>query len=187
MRIAQVAPLYESVPPRLYGGTERVVSWLTEELVSLGHDVTLFASADSVTNARLIPASKRALRLDPKRGNVLNNLALSYALDGKVAEAEQLLHKAQRSAGRAPQVQENLALVLGLRGRYEEARSAGQAALPPAKAEQNVAYLRELGQARSAAGAAASSAGPAAGDPARKANASLPQPNYQLGGPRPAE
>ncbi len=65
MRIAQVAPLYESVPPRLYGGTERVVSWLTEKLVSLGHDVTLFASGDSVTNARLVPACKKALRLDP--------------------------------------------------------------------------------------------------------------------------
>ncbi len=63
MRIAQVAPLYESVPPRYYGGTERVVSWLTEKLVSLGHDVTLFASADSVTNARLLPACKKALRL----------------------------------------------------------------------------------------------------------------------------
>jgi len=59
MRIAQVAPLYESVPPRLYGGTERVVSWLTEKLVSLGHDVTLFASGDSVTNARLFPYAKR--------------------------------------------------------------------------------------------------------------------------------
>ncbi len=64
MRIAQVAPLYESVPPCLYGGTERVVSWLTEELVRLGHDVTLFASGDSVTNARLVPACPRALRLD---------------------------------------------------------------------------------------------------------------------------
>ena len=64
MRIAQVAPLYESVPPRLYGGTERVVSWLTEKLVSLGHEVTLFASGDSVTNARLIPPCKKALRLD---------------------------------------------------------------------------------------------------------------------------
>ncbi|HTZ83025.1 MAG TPA: glycosyltransferase family 4 protein [Candidatus Acidoferrales bacterium] len=64
MRIAQVAPLYESVPPRFYGGTERVVSWLTETLVSLGHDVTLFASGDSVTNARLVPACKKALRLD---------------------------------------------------------------------------------------------------------------------------
>lgn len=64
MRIAQVAPLYESVPPRLYGGTERVVGWLTEKLVSLGHDVTLFASGDSVTNAQLVPACKKALRLD---------------------------------------------------------------------------------------------------------------------------
>ena len=64
MRIAQVAPLFESVPPRLYGGTERVVSWLTEELVRMGHEVTLFASGDSVTNARLVPACRRALRLD---------------------------------------------------------------------------------------------------------------------------
>jgi glycosyltransferase involved in cell wall biosynthesis len=63
MRIAQVAPLYESVPPRLYGGTERVVSYLTEELVRQGHDVTLFASGDSVTSARLWPGSREALRL----------------------------------------------------------------------------------------------------------------------------
>lgn len=65
MRIAQVAPLYESVPPRLYGGTERVVSWLTEKLAALGHEVTLFASGDSVTNARLVPCCKEALRLNP--------------------------------------------------------------------------------------------------------------------------
>ena len=64
MRIAQVAPLYESVPPHLYGGTERVVSWLTEELVDMGHDVTLFASADSLTNAHLVPACSQALRMD---------------------------------------------------------------------------------------------------------------------------
>ena len=63
MRIAQVAPLYESVPPKLYGGTERVVSYLTEELVHQGHDVTLFASGDSVTSARLQPGSDAALRL----------------------------------------------------------------------------------------------------------------------------
>jgi glycosyltransferase involved in cell wall biosynthesis len=63
MRIAQVAPLAESVPPRLYGGTERVVSWLTEELVALGHDVTLFASGDSLTSASLVPVWPRALRL----------------------------------------------------------------------------------------------------------------------------
>jgi glycosyltransferase involved in cell wall biosynthesis len=64
MRIAQVAPLYESVPPKMYGGTERVVSYLTEELVAQGHDVTLFASGDSETSARLISPCKRALRLD---------------------------------------------------------------------------------------------------------------------------
>jgi glycosyltransferase involved in cell wall biosynthesis len=64
MRIAQVAPLYESVPPKLYGGTERIVSYLTEELVRLGHEVTLFASGDSETNAKLIAACPRALWRD---------------------------------------------------------------------------------------------------------------------------
>jgi glycosyltransferase involved in cell wall biosynthesis len=64
MRIAQVAPLYESVPPKYYGGTERVVSYLTEELVRQGHEVTLFASGDSVSKARLVAASPRSLRLD---------------------------------------------------------------------------------------------------------------------------
>jgi glycosyltransferase involved in cell wall biosynthesis len=64
VRIAQVAPLYESVPPKLYGGTERVISYLTEELVRQGHDVTLFASGDSETQARLIAPCPRALRLD---------------------------------------------------------------------------------------------------------------------------
>ncbi|HJU72977.1 MAG TPA: glycosyltransferase family 4 protein [Gemmatimonadaceae bacterium] len=63
MRIAQVAPLYESVPPRQYGGTERVVSYLTEELVRQEHDVTLFAAGDSVTSAKLIPVVPTALRL----------------------------------------------------------------------------------------------------------------------------
>ncbi len=66
MKIAQIAPLAESVPPRLYGGTERVVSYLADELVSLGHDVTLFASGDSQTRARLVACSARALRLDPQ-------------------------------------------------------------------------------------------------------------------------
>ncbi|HTR16380.1 MAG TPA: glycosyltransferase family 4 protein [Acetobacteraceae bacterium] len=65
MRIAQIAPLHEAVPPKLYGGTERVVSFLTEELVALGHDVTLFASGDSETAARLEAVWPRALRLDP--------------------------------------------------------------------------------------------------------------------------
>ena len=65
MRIAQVAPLYESVPPKLYGGTERIVSWLTEDLVRLGHDVTLFASGDSMTTARLVAGSPQSLRMNP--------------------------------------------------------------------------------------------------------------------------
>ena len=65
LRIAQLAPLAEAVPPKLYGGTERVVSYLTEELVALGHDVTLFASGDSRTSARLVSITKQALRLDP--------------------------------------------------------------------------------------------------------------------------
>jgi glycosyltransferase involved in cell wall biosynthesis len=69
MRIAQIAPLFESVPPRLYGGTERIVSYLTEELVRLGHEVTLFASGDSRTAAQLVSACPRALRLDPRAGD----------------------------------------------------------------------------------------------------------------------
>jgi glycosyltransferase involved in cell wall biosynthesis len=71
MKIAQVAPLYESVPPQLYGGTERVVSYLTEALVRQGHQVTLFASGDSITQARLVAACPRALRLDPACGDPL--------------------------------------------------------------------------------------------------------------------
>ena len=63
LRVAQIAPLYESVPPKLYGGTERVVSYITEELVRRGHDVTLFAAGDSDTRANLMPACARALRL----------------------------------------------------------------------------------------------------------------------------
>jgi glycosyltransferase involved in cell wall biosynthesis len=77
MRIAQVAPLTEAIPPKLYGGTERVVSWLTEELVALGHDVTLFASGDSRTKARLEPIWPRALRLD---GKVRDPMALHMAM-----------------------------------------------------------------------------------------------------------
>ena len=81
MRIAQVAPLYESVPPRLYGGTERVVSWLADELVHRGHEVTLFASGDSRTRARLVAAWPRALRLDPAQPDpfALHTLELAQA------------------------------------------------------------------------------------------------------------
>ena len=77
MHIAQVAPLTEAIPPKLYGGTERVVHWLTEELVALGHDVTLFASGDSCTSAKLEPFWPRALRLD---GSVRDPNALHMAM-----------------------------------------------------------------------------------------------------------
>ncbi|MET0508294.1 MAG: glycosyltransferase family 4 protein [Burkholderiaceae bacterium] len=66
MRIAQVAPLFETVPPTAYGGTERVVSYLTETLVEMGHEVTLFASGDSQTAAQLVPVVESSLRLDPR-------------------------------------------------------------------------------------------------------------------------
>lgn len=66
MRIAQLAPLAESVPPKLYGGTERVVAWLVDGLVELGHEVTLFASGDPRTNGALHPVWPRALRLGQK-------------------------------------------------------------------------------------------------------------------------
>jgi glycosyltransferase involved in cell wall biosynthesis len=72
MRIAQVAPLFESVPPRFYGGTERIVSYLTDELVQRGHDVTLFASGDSRTTARLVPVVERATRFDHDTHAVLS-------------------------------------------------------------------------------------------------------------------
>jgi len=83
MRIAQIAPLTEAIPPKFYGGTERVVSWLTEELVALGHDVTLFASGDSVTTAKLEPMSPRALRLD---GSIRDPIALHMVMLERVRQ-----------------------------------------------------------------------------------------------------
>ena len=80
MRIAQVAPLAEAVPPKLYGGTERVIWWLTEALVELGHDVTLYASGDSETSAKLIPCAPRGLRLD----GINNHLAYTVAMVDRV-------------------------------------------------------------------------------------------------------
>ena len=86
MRIAQVAPLYESVPPKLYGGTERVVSYLSEELVRLGHDVTLFASGDSKTSADLVLGCGEALRL---RRDCREPVAVHFAMLAKVADRAQ--------------------------------------------------------------------------------------------------
>jgi glycosyltransferase involved in cell wall biosynthesis len=91
MRIAQIAPLHEAVPPKLYGGTERVVSFLTEELVAQGHDVTLFASGDSVTSAKLEPIWPRALRLDPAiRDPIAPHMLLMEAARRKAAEFDVL-------------------------------------------------------------------------------------------------
>ena len=87
MKIAQVSPLYEAVPPKLYGGTERVVAHLSDALVGLGHEVTLFASAEAETKARLAPARDQAIRLDP--APLKSDLAAHMAM----------LHEVRRRAG----------------------------------------------------------------------------------------
>ena len=92
MRIAQVAPLAESVPPRLYGGTERVVAWLIDELVELGHDVTLFASGDSHTRARLMPVWPRALRLGRPRTDPIAAQAVSLEAISRHAAEFDVIH-----------------------------------------------------------------------------------------------
>jgi glycosyltransferase involved in cell wall biosynthesis len=92
MKIAQVAPLMESVPPRLYGGTERIVSYLTEELVRLGHDVTLFASGDSITSAELAPCCTRALRLDPTVRDTIPHFMVMIDKVRERAEEFDILH-----------------------------------------------------------------------------------------------
>jgi glycosyltransferase involved in cell wall biosynthesis len=91
MRIAQIAPLYESCPPQLYGGTERVVSFLTEELVRMGHEVTLFASGDSQTSARLVPACPRALRLEACRDPLAYHMIMLHQVM-QMADRFDMLH-----------------------------------------------------------------------------------------------
>jgi glycosyltransferase involved in cell wall biosynthesis len=92
MKIAQIAPLAERCPPLLYGGTERVVSYLTEELVELGHDVTLFASGDSVTAAELVACSPRALRLDPDVKDPLPHMMVMLERVAQRAHEFDVLH-----------------------------------------------------------------------------------------------
>src|SRR5579862_2256222 len=93
MKIAQIAPLYEAVPPLLYGGTERIVAYLSDALVELGHDVTLFASADARTRARLVPMRDQAIRLDPNplKSDLAAHLAMLDEV-GKQADAFDILH-----------------------------------------------------------------------------------------------
>jgi glycosyltransferase involved in cell wall biosynthesis len=92
MKIAQIAPLMESVPPRLYGGTERIVSYLTDELVRLGHEVTLFASADSITAAELVGCASMGLRLDSNVRDPLPYYMLMLDRVRKLAEKFDILH-----------------------------------------------------------------------------------------------
>src|SRR5437764_9594734 len=92
MKIAQIAPLMESVPPRLYGGTERIVSYLTDELVRLGHEVTLFASADSITSARLVPCAPMALRLDANVRDIIPYYMLMLDRVRERADEFDILH-----------------------------------------------------------------------------------------------
>jgi len=92
MKIAQIAPLYESCPPRLYGGTERIVSYLTEELVRQGHDVTLFASGDSVTSAKLEPFCETALRLDRRIRDPIPHHVVMLDRVREVADDFDVLH-----------------------------------------------------------------------------------------------
>jgi glycosyltransferase involved in cell wall biosynthesis len=92
MKIAQIAPLMESVPPRLYGGSERIVSYVTDELVRLGHDVTLFASGDSVSRANLVPCVPAALRLDANVRDVIPYYMLMLDRVRELADEFDILH-----------------------------------------------------------------------------------------------
>jgi glycosyltransferase involved in cell wall biosynthesis len=92
LRIAQVAPLYESVPPKLYGGTERVVSFITEELVAMGHEVTLFASGDSKTSSTLIPVCETAIRLNDKSVDPIASHVLQLQLVHEMRERFDVIH-----------------------------------------------------------------------------------------------
>lgn len=92
MRIAQIAPLTEPVPPKLYGGTERVVSYITEELVKAGHQVTLFASGDSETSAELVACCKRSLRLDPQVRDPLSHNILMLEKVRQRADEFDIMH-----------------------------------------------------------------------------------------------
>ena len=92
MRIAQISPLYEAVPPKLYGGTERVVAWLSDALVEAGHDVTLFASAEARTRAKLVPARDQAIRLDPAllKSDLAAHMAMLHELRRRIDEFDVL-------------------------------------------------------------------------------------------------
>ncbi|MGH9395498.1 MAG: glycosyltransferase family 4 protein [Terriglobia bacterium] len=119
MRIAQVAPLYESVPPKLYGGTERVVSYLTEELVRQGHDVTLFASGDSKTKAHLVSSCPQSLRLDSQCVDQLVHHILMVEQVFKCARDFDLVHFHIDYLHFPSSRRENIAQITTLHGRLD--------------------------------------------------------------------
>jgi glycosyltransferase involved in cell wall biosynthesis len=92
MKIAQIAPIFERVPPKTYGGTERVVSYLTEELVRQGHEVTLFASGDSLTRAQLVSVSDKSIRFDPQRQEWLTYYVMMLDQVSQMAAAFDIVH-----------------------------------------------------------------------------------------------
>ena len=95
MRIAQIAPLCEAVPPRLYGGTERIVAYLTDALVAAGHVVTLFASADSRTHATLAASRVQAIRMDPQNYSAHYLLGQVLMQSGRSEEGRRMLERSQ--------------------------------------------------------------------------------------------
>lgn len=133
MRIAQVAPLHESVPPQRYGGTERVVSWLLEELLRRGHDVTLFASGDSRTSAPLVSTWPRALRLSSSAiedAGVLHAAAVRRAIEAR--PGFDVIHAHVDWIGPAFAAYSSAPLVTTLHGRLDIPEAAAMAALFPA-------------------------------------------------------
>ncbi|MDB5410472.1 MAG: glycosyl transferase group 1 [Rhodospirillales bacterium] len=119
MRIAQVSPLAEAVPPKLYGGTERIVAFLTDELVAQGHDVTLFASGDSVTSAKLEAAWPRSLRLDPSLRDFLAPHMLMMELVARRAEEFDIVHLHVDYLGYSAMLRTDVPFLATLHGRLD--------------------------------------------------------------------
>ena len=125
MKIAQIAPLMESIPPRLYGGTERVASYLTEELVAQGHDVTLFASGQSITSAKLVPGCAQPLRLNPAVRDIIPYYMLMLDKVRSMAAEFDILHF------HIDQFHFPLFRDVGVTHRHDAARPAGPARPAP--------------------------------------------------------
>ena len=133
MRIAQIAPLSEAVPPKFYGGTERVVSWITEELVRQGHDVTLFASGDSETSAKLAACTPEGLRLLGRRFAFV----LSQVMASSPARAEEAAAVLIKAGQLAP-------VIVAARADYQDAMLEGLGVTEYAPAGKAAGEMRDL-------------------------------------------